>query len=307
MPPTGAAVVKAGWTFHREVYSTAAHRCDIHSNYKDCSGLACAAYTLAGAGFGCLASRELQDSCIETVPLNLAPGIPGLIVTLGHQDGPHGHAGVTVGDGMHVLETPSAEGHFVGLSPFWRNHWDFAGKRKGVLYGAGTPITLPPAHERPVLHLGMPPGDLHIAQVETWLKAGGLYAGTVGIVFTAALDAAVRTFQRKMHLEVDGVVGPATWQAFDFLSSLHSKPAPPLPPANPHPQYPTIQLGAHGGVVKIGQAALNHKGANLHIDGTFGHATQIAVFHFQANMRALVGTFVVNGIIDAPTWYALLA
>lgn len=59
--------------------------------------------------------------------------------------------------------------------------------------------------------------------------------------FDQALDAAVRDYQRSRGLEVDGVVGPATWAA------LESGAPPYVPPGLPPPMSPDMQAA----IVKI--------------------------------------------------------
>jgi peptidoglycan hydrolase-like protein with peptidoglycan-binding domain len=43
------------------------------------------------------------------------------------------------------------------------------------------------------------------------LKAKGISPGPVDGIFGPKTDAAVRKFQRREHLVVDGIVGPVTW------------------------------------------------------------------------------------------------
>lgn len=72
--------------------------------------------------------------------LNVARTVPGMIVCHGHQSGPGGHIALTMGNNQ-VVETPSAEGHKLGVSSFDRNHYDFAGYLPGVTYPPGERFT----------------------------------------------------------------------------------------------------------------------------------------------------------------------
>lgn len=54
-----------------------------------------------------------------------------------------------------------------------------------------------------------------VAEVQERLRALGIYTGAVDGIFGPLTDAAVREFQRRNGLQVDGIVGPATYSALN--------------------------------------------------------------------------------------------
>lgn len=64
-----------------------------------------------------------------------------------------------------------------------------------------------------------------VREVQTKLKALGLYNGPVDGLFGGGTEAAIKSFQKTKKLLVDGVVGPVTWQALfgDFFDKTPSK------------------------------------------------------------------------------------
>lgn len=136
----------------------------------DCSGLIHACLMLGGvddSGAGGWTSRTYQDWIARNgagASLAKARVEPGMIVTLGHTDGPHGHIGLTAGGGQ-VIETPSAQGHQVGVSAFDRNRWDFAGFIPGVTYSDAAPAPAP----------SRKPTDMELISSDgiTWYHGGG--------------------------------------------------------------------------------------------------------------------------------------
>lgn len=69
-------------------------------------------------------------------------------------------------------------------------------------------------------------GD-EVRQIETALRQQGLYAGPIDGIFGGGTEAAVRAFQRRSGLAVDGIVGPGTWNAL-FNVQAPAMPAPAL-------------------------------------------------------------------------------
>ncbi|MDB9314801.1 peptidoglycan-binding protein [Spirulina sp. CS-785/01] len=63
----------------------------------------------------------------------------------------------------------------------------------------------------PVLRLGME--GRSVRRLQTRLQELGILSGTVDGIFGEKTLEAVREFQRRSNLTVDGVVGPATWDA----------------------------------------------------------------------------------------------
>jgi len=102
--------------------------------------------------------------------------------------------------------------------------------------------------------------------------------GTYG----AATTTAVKAFQRKSHLAVDGFVGPATWPKLVV----------------------TLAKGARGAAVGVLQHQLRFQYGykTVAVDGVFGASTQAAVKNFQGKHG--VGA---DGIVGQATWKALEA
>lgn len=61
-----------------------------------------------------------------------------------------------------------------------------------------------------------------VKQIQTKLKNWGYYSGSVDGIYGSATEAAVRTFQRKNGLAVDGKAGPQTLKALGIADSSAS-------------------------------------------------------------------------------------
>lgn len=124
--PTGLDLLHAAYTFHGQPYSTAPGRTQPSSGWKDCSGLWYAAFLLLGITPGGSVSTTEELWAISTggryVTKEYAMSTPGVGCSI-WGTGARGHIGCSVGDGR-VFETPSAEGHSAGWSPFDRNRWE---------------------------------------------------------------------------------------------------------------------------------------------------------------------------------------
>lgn len=96
-------------------------------------------------------------------------------------------------------------------------HWDFTNAAAenltfatlvavlGPVTGDGTPtpVSTPSVTARPVLRMGMTGPHVRALQERLGIATDGMFGEKTG--------AAVREFQRAERLEVDGIVGPATW------------------------------------------------------------------------------------------------
>lgn len=108
-------------------------------------------------------------------------------------------------------------------------------------------------------------------------------------VFGPATKQGVEEFQQEAHLTVDGIVGPATWSALGGTG----------------PEPPTLNQGAHGGVVEKLQVALNEGRGDfapssnpvLATDGDYGPHTTTAVKGAQHE-----GGIPADGIVGLQTW-----
>jgi peptidoglycan hydrolase-like protein with peptidoglycan-binding domain len=104
-------------------------------------------------------------------------------------------------------------------------------------------------------------------------------------IFGQATEHAVKQFQQGANVAVDGIVGPATWQA--------------LPDGGP---MPMLSEGSTGAVVRHLQTVLKD-GSSVWgtgpgaVDGDFGPKTRDAVKAFQK-----WGGVAVDGIVGEQTW-----
>jgi N-acetylmuramoyl-L-alanine amidase len=61
-----------------------------------------------------------------------------------------------------------------------------------------------------------------VTEIQTKLKAWGYYSGSVDGIYGSATETAVKYFQRKNSLTVDGIAGPATLKALGITVSSTS-------------------------------------------------------------------------------------
>ena len=146
-----------------------------------------------------------------------------------------------------------------------------------------------------------------VEQVQFWLNTLAQYDSaipsvTVDGVYGTATANAVRAFQRKYGLTVDGIVGQTTWkELYDEFLSIQSDNGTP----NAYPGTP-LREGASGQNVRLVQfwlrlAAENYTGlSNVTVDGSFGSGTASAVRAFQR----LFG-LTADGVVGAGTWAKL--
>lgn len=135
-------------------------------------------------------------------------------------------------------------------------------------YRTGKPGTVPVAHPkptptpaggRPVLRKGAK--GPAVGRLQGALVAHG-YSLKVDDDFGPRTYAAVRAFQARKRISVDGVVGPQTWGK--LLAG-----------------QTTVRRGSKGFAVRLAQGLVVAGGWNIKVDGDFGPATQAAVRAFQ--------------------------
>lgn len=133
------------------------------------------------------------------------------------------------------------------------------------------------------------------ALVQTWLN--GLRdtctwyheLATDGRFGTKSVNA-VKEFQLKNDMNVDGKVGANTWNVlYTHYTAKHGL----------HVPYPGIALrsGSSGGTVRLVQQKLNSLGERLTEDGRFGASTAAAVQRFQRR-----NGLAADGAVGEGTW-----
>ena len=146
-----------------------------------------------------------------------------------------------------------------------------------------------------------------VEQLQFWLNTLAQYESAlpsvaVDGIFGSGTAAAVRAFQRRYGLTVDGVVGRTTWeQLYDEFRSIQSDNGRP----NAYPGTP-LRKGASGQNVRLVQfwlkiartvyASLN----NVTVDGRFGASTEAAVQKFQSYFG-----LTSDGVVGRTTWNKL--
>ena len=146
-----------------------------------------------------------------------------------------------------------------------------------------------------------------VEQLQFWLNTLAQYDSaiasvTVDGVFGSGTTAAVRAFQRKYGLTVDGIVGQTTWnELYDEFRSIQSDNGTP----NAYPGSP-LRSGSSGQNVRLVQfwlkiartvySSLN----NVTVDGRFGSSTEAAVRKFQSYFG-----LTSDGVVGRTTWNKL--
>ncbi|MBR3739868.1 MAG: peptidoglycan-binding protein [Clostridia bacterium] len=133
---------------------------------------------------------------------------------------------------------------------------------------------------------------LEVTRLQNRLMDLGYYTCTADGVYDSDEIAAVKEFQRKNGLTVDGVAGLATQQALYAASAVPAFTAAPVVSVSPTPivvgtAYPTqqtLKTGSRGELVSALQTRLQALGYyNGTVDGEYGSATAEAVKKFQKN------------------------
>lgn len=145
-------------------------------------------------------------------------------------------------------------------------------------------VTTKEAIKKPVLKQGAR-GEA-VREVQVILADLGIYKGSIDGVFDLDVKNAVITFQHRVFLVEDGIVGPLTWQALYTNAPVN---------------MPVLTLGSKGKSVVLLQNLLNTTKDYLGVmDGIFGPLTKAAVQAFQKR-----SSLVEDGIVGERTWKAL--
>ncbi len=146
-----------------------------------------------------------------------------------------------------------------------------------------------------------------VEQVQFWLNTLAQYESsipsvTVDGVYGTGTANAVRAFQRRYGLEVDGVVGRTTWtELYDQFRSIQSDNGTP----NAYPGT-ALREGSSGQNVRLVQFWLKiarsvySSLSNVTVDGKFGAATTAAVKRFQSYFG-----LTSDGVVGRTTWNKL--
>ena len=146
-----------------------------------------------------------------------------------------------------------------------------------------------------------------VEQVQFWLSTLAQYESsipsvTVDGVYGSGTAAAVRAFQRRYGLTVDGIVGLTTWtELYDQFRSIQSDNGTP----NAYPGT-ALREGSSGQNVRLVQFWLKIARtvytslANVTVDGKFGSATAAAVRRFQSYFG-----LTSDGVVGRITWNKL--
>jgi N-acetylmuramoyl-L-alanine amidase len=99
-------------------------------------------------------------------------------------------------------------------------------------------------------------GD-NVRTMQTKLKEWGYYDGAVDGIFGSLTYQAVRDFQRRNGLQVDGVVGPATQRALGVNFGAAATPDPAPSPQAPQENYEPSRGGTRDSDVQLMARAIN--------------------------------------------------
>jgi peptidoglycan hydrolase-like protein with peptidoglycan-binding domain len=260
----------------------------------DCSGLACMVYDLDTTNYytgnflsvpGIIVLGSLSD--LTAGDLILREGHMELFVRW--QDASNHQAGAFVysfnKDG-ETVRNPYARSNFgnFGFND-WQEMLTYRPLRYANILDHGAVVSPPSGNDHPVLRRGAK-GEA-VKELQALLNRRGFQLEVDGD-FGGKTDAAVRDFQTRQQIEVDGVVGRVTW------GRLASAP--------PGSNRPVLRRGSGGDSVKELQTRLNKLGYGLGVDGDFGPMTEKAVRDFQSRQG-----IAVDGVVGAVTWGRLPA
>ncbi len=134
-----------------------------------------------------------------------------------------------------------------------------------ALYIHSTPkVAVPPA-ENVLSKLGS--RGTEVQQIQQKLQSLGIYSGSVDGIYGTQTMNAVKNFQSRKGLTVDGIAGPATLKALGLSTAGSSS---------------VLQMGSRGNEVRQVQQKLKNLGLlSGSVDGIFGEQTLNAVRAFQ--------------------------
>ena len=148
------------------------------------------------------------------------------------------------------------------------------------------------------------PGDRgeQIAAIQNALVRNGSDIAVDGDYGTGTKEA-VKAFQERHGLDVDGIVGAQTYEALmgaampENVSSHFIEKKAISSKGKKNVMFPLVTTD---NAISVVQQALANKGYNLDVDGVFGVGTEQAVRKFQAD-----NGLDVDGVVGKATFYAL--
>lgn len=195
----------------------------IGRKVADCSGLIKWAMVQLGVkGIYHGSNSQFNKNCSKVGKIEAGVKIPvGALIFTGKEKGQHNHVGVLVSESC-VCE---AKGTTAGVvhTPMSNKKWTYYGLLNDVDYGkASAPAkqtdaktTTTKAKKHPMLQRGAKGED--VKTLQTLLAKDGSTLQIDGI-FGIGTQTAVKAFQKKHNLVVDGIVGPKTWAELDKLA-----------------------------------------------------------------------------------------
>lgn len=311
-------------------YNVPARSFDCHNLYKcllngyDVNYNAIGYYQTSLSNTGDCSEKGLIDQC-GNVTNNftlLKDGIPELLYMSGHCGG---FVGTFTRNGKtyNVIEcTPSFGG---GVVASWVDSDGTRRAYKGgnsngrwTLHGLFTPwisydgsITID-VNNFPILSKGSQ--GSYVTMLQTLLVQQGYDPNGIDGYFGDGCDKAVRQYQKDHNLEVDGCVGPATWNVLVNGGNVSKPKEQPKKeePKKEEPKkeastkvdvskYPVLKKGSKGKKVTELQNLLRGKGYLIKVDGDFGDQTDGAVRKFQKKFG-----LEIDGKVGPITWDKLI-
>ena len=188
----------------------------IGREVTDCSGLVKWAMKKLGVTKGIYhgSNSQFNKNCIKTGKIEKGVKIPiGALIFTGKDVGSHNHVGILVGETC-VCEARGTDAGVVH-TPLSNKKWTYWGLLKDVIYTTPTEKKEEPAVvKHSTLRRGAKGAEVELMQ--SLLAKDGSTLEIDGI-FGPGTQSAVKSFQKRHNLVVDGIVGPKTWAELDKL------------------------------------------------------------------------------------------
>ena len=189
----------------------------IGHKVADCSGLVKWAMKQLGVTSGIYhgSNSQFNKNCKLTGKIEKGVKIPiGALIFTGKEVGKHNHVGILVTDTCVCEAKGTANG--VVHTPLSNKKWTYWGLLKDVEYEmtSDSKEEAAPVKKHTTLRRGSKGEEVRLLQ--TLLAKDGSTLEIDGIFGIGTLSA-VKSFQKRHKLEVDGIVGPKTWAELDKL------------------------------------------------------------------------------------------